>query len=300
MIASILAPGTSQAADSPVCGVPASELWSFTGTAHQPRRATPRAAVDGAQSGSGATRSLCHRYRGRLPACGDVSAWAPSIGLSVSRSLGLLVSRSPSAALLDRASCEVVRDPGEAKAFGFACGESAVARSAASAPKGIQGDLYDRSIRSRGGDGVSEAAKQKVVSEMLSEIRQQWDALMAEPALPPASARTDDESVAVRGEVIAALPRSGRREWLYVVHDEWNQHRFASLRIWWRSPDGVLRPTQRGLSIRRSELPTVISALHGIAARLGITCSHCTAASDESPATTRSPDGKPDPVARPG
>jgi hypothetical protein len=75
-----------------------------------------------------------------------------------------------------------------------------------------------------------------------------------------------------RGEVVACIPRSAKREQLRVIHDSWSGHQFANLRIWFRDPEDRTEylPTCRGVTIRRNELPQVLAALHEIARRLGV------------------------------
>jgi hypothetical protein len=85
------------------------------------------------------------------------------------------------------------------------------------------------------------------------------------------------EEVSQRGEVVALLWRSGKREQLRVVHDCWNDHEFATLRVWYRDPEErrAYLPTRRGLSIRRRELARVIAARVEVARRIGVDCGQC-------------------------
>lgn len=56
------------------------------------------------------------------------------------------------------------------------------------------------------------------------------------------------------------LPKNSREE-LHVSLDAFKGHTLINLRVWYRSEDGDMRPTKKGVALRAGSLPAVIAAL---------------------------------------
>lgn len=51
--------------------------------------------------------------------------------------------------------------------------------------------------------------------------------------------------------------------------EEYNGHEYVSLRIWFRAPDGTMKPTKIGVTIRSRELDRAAKWLSGAALSIG-------------------------------
>jgi hypothetical protein len=61
--------------------------------------------------------------------------------------------------------------------------------------------------------------------------------------------------------VLAALPRKDGAEELRIAVRSYEGHRYLDLRVWWRGDDGSMRPSAKGVTVRRTEIASVLSAL---------------------------------------
>jgi hypothetical protein len=71
--------------------------------------------------------------------------------------------------------------------------------------------------------------------------------------------------------LIASIEKN-TREVLRVTLDDFKGHRLVSLRVWFKTPEGDLRPGKDGVAIRIDKLDALISALvgaHGEANEVG-------------------------------
>jgi len=59
---------------------------------------------------------------------------------------------------------------------------------------------------------------------------------------------------------MVVLPDNSREE-LRVSLDAFKGHELVNLRAWYRSNDGYMRPTRKGVALRADSLPEVIAAL---------------------------------------
>lgn len=88
----------------------------------------------------------------------------------------------------------------------------------------------------------------------------------------PAPARTAPTAPEPSGTLVRAFPRGrpGAEEELRISTDEYNGHEYISIRVWYRGHDGHWRPTPKGCTIRRAEIPDALAALAEAAASLGV------------------------------
>ena len=61
---------------------------------------------------------------------------------------------------------------------------------------------------------------------------------------------------------LGTIPKNSREE-IRVTLDEYQGHELVSLRVWFESPDGDMRPSKKGLAFRRELLPQIMEALSG-------------------------------------
>ena len=61
---------------------------------------------------------------------------------------------------------------------------------------------------------------------------------------------------------LGTIPKNSREE-IRVTLDEYQGHELVSLRVWFESPDGDMRPSKKGLAFRRELLPQILEALSG-------------------------------------
>lgn len=71
------------------------------------------------------------------------------------------------------------------------------------------------------------------------------------------------------GKRLATLPRNDGAEEVRISLDEFNGHKYISLRLWFTDDRGNWWPTKKGVTIRPRELAEVLKALKGAAAQLG-------------------------------
>ena len=65
---------------------------------------------------------------------------------------------------------------------------------------------------------------------------------------------------------LGTIPKNSREE-IRVTLDEYQGHELVSLRVWFESPDGDMRPSKKGLAFRRELLPQILEALSGASDR---------------------------------
>jgi len=70
------------------------------------------------------------------------------------------------------------------------------------------------------------------------------------------------------------LPKNSREE-LRVSLDPFKGHNLVSLRVWYRSQDGDMRPTKKGVALQVANLPAVIAALSELQALSDVGESQC-------------------------
>ncbi|MCC6668975.1 MAG: transcriptional coactivator p15/PC4 family protein [Polyangiaceae bacterium] len=61
--------------------------------------------------------------------------------------------------------------------------------------------------------------------------------------------------------VLASLTRKDGAEELRIMVRSYNGARYVDLRLWWRDDSGEMRPSAKGVTVRRSEIAAVLSAL---------------------------------------
>jgi hypothetical protein len=65
------------------------------------------------------------------------------------------------------------------------------------------------------------------------------------------------------GETLAVIHRGGN-DYLLIQRDTFKGYPYLSVRLWFKGDDGNLHPTQKGVSIRLSELDEVIDTLQHV------------------------------------
>lgn len=71
----------------------------------------------------------------------------------------------------------------------------------------------------------------------------------------------ESRNAADTDRVLATLPRKDGAEELRIAVRSYQGRRYADARLYYCAEDGEFRPTSKGITIRKHELPAVLSAL---------------------------------------
>ena len=55
--------------------------------------------------------------------------------------------------------------------------------------------------------------------------------------------------------------KKNTHEELRIEHTEYRGHALVSMRVWWREDDDEWRPSRKGITLRRDQVPVVMEAL---------------------------------------